>query len=421
MGLFKRRPAETTVVEPVEVAPAPVLPPPPPSDHAGRRVVGDQQKYLLSLVQPLPAFGMYLLDAWGTAVCEDIVADTFQPIDDLVAVDGYAVRSSDLEGADASSPITLRLRDDDRVAKVSAAVRVRSGQVLPEGADAVVPAGRAVLEGTVLTVERPVAPGDFVRRAGSEVRAGVPLMRSGERLDARRSALLAMAGVDRVLARPRPRVVVLSLADADSDPADVDSHLLAAAAKADGAQVWRVGLATGTDRELHDLISDQLIRADIVVATGALDGQAQLPRVVSTMGPTDMASVLMSPGGRIGFGLIGEDEIPMVMLPDDPVAAYADYQVFVRPLVRKLMGTPVVQREQVSCLVGGELSSSRGLFDLRFGTVREQSGEKVVVPIGRPDNPRLADLVAADAVVVLPEATTSVGLGERVGCWLLAD
>lgn len=384
-------------------------------------MVAEQRDYLLSLISPLPAFGMYLLDAWGTAICEDIVADTHLPAEDLVAVDGFAVRAEDLEGLEPGTRATLRVRGDDKVSKVGSAVRVHAGQPLPEGADAVVPAGRAGLDGNVLTVRNPVQSGDYVRWAGSEVGTGVPLMRSGERLDARRSALLALAGFDRVLARPHPRVVVLSVADDSSDPADAESHLLAAAAKSDGAQVWRCGLGVGPDRDLQDAVSDQLIRADLVIASGALAADAQLPRVVATMGLCDMSDIALDPCGRIGFALVGEDRVPLVMLPDDPVEAYVGYQVFVRPLIRRLMGAPVVNREKVSCLAGGELSVDPGIVQVRFGAVREQEGEKVVVPVGRPDNPRLADLVSADAMLVLEEATTSLSLGERVGCWLLDD
>lgn len=422
MRLFKRRTsAPEPVVQQQEVIPEPVLPDPPPTDERGRRSLAAQRDYLLSVIEPLPAFGMYLLDAWGTAVCEDIVADSHLPADDLAVANGFAVRAGDLEGLDSDATATLRVRDDDKVTKVGSAVQVRAGQVMPEGADAVIPAERGTLDGNVLTVRGRVRSGDHVRWTGSDVRVGVPIMRSGDRLDARRSALLAMAGIDRVLARPRPRVVVLSVADEASDPSDAESHLLAALARADGAQVWRVGLPVGPDRELHDAISDQLIRADIVVASGPLDSDAQLVRVVQQMGEADLADVALEPGGRMGFALVGEDRVPLAMLPDDPVGAYVGYQVFVRPLVRRLMGAPVVTTEQVSCLAGGELTGGLDVVQVRFGTIREQQGEKVVVPLGQPDHPRLADVVGADAMIVLDEESASVQLGERVGCWLLDD
>lgn len=421
MRLFKRRQNAVEAEEQVEVEPAPTLPDPPAVDAKGRRSMAAQRDYLLSLVAPLPAFGMYLLDAWGSAVCEDIAADTLVPEEDLVAATGFAVRAADLAGLEAGTRATLRVRDDDKVAKVGSAVRVRAGQPLPEGADAVIPAEQAQLEGNVLTVRRAPEAGDGVRWAGSEVRVGVPILRNGERLDARRSGLLALAGIDRVLARPRPRVVVLSVAGADSDPADVESHILAASLRADGAQVWRVGLQTGSDRELQDAISDQLIRADLVVASGDLAADDQLARVVAGMGLLDLADVALEPGGRIGFALIGEDEVPLVMLADDAVDAYVGYQVFVRPLVRKLAGAPVVNRETVSCLAGGELPGGREVMQVRFGVVREQQGEKVVVPLRRAFRPRLTDLVNAEAMIIQSEKSPSIGLGERVNCWLLDD
>ena len=421
MRLFKRRSEAIEVSVPVEPEPAATLPDPPGTDARGRRSVADERDYLLSLITPLPAFGMYLLDAWGTAVCEDIIADHNLPDDDLVVVAGFAVRADDLSGADEPGGAKLRLRDDDKVFKVGSAVPVHAGQPLPAGADAVIAESDAELNGTTLSVTRPVKSGDHVRWTGSEARAGVPIMRSGQRLDARSSALLALAGIDRVLARPRPRVVVLSVAADDPQRADVESPLLAAAIKADGAQVWRVGNANGTDRELQDLISDQLIRADIVVVSGELSESTQLCRVVASMGLTDLADVALEPGGRIGFAVVGEDEIPLVLLPDEPVASYIGYQFFVRPLIRKLMGAPVVTQATVNCLAGGELRGREGVVTVRLGAVREQQGEKVVVPLGNPEHPRLSDLVSADALVVLDEKGPTVSLGERVGCWLLDD
>lgn len=421
MRLFKRRSEVAETSGPVEAEPTAKLPDPPGTDAQGRRSVTDQRDYLLSLINPLPAFGMYLLDAWGTAVCEDIIADSNLPADDLVATSGYAVRVDDLQAIDEAGGAKLKVRDDDKVFKVGSAIRVRAGQPLPDGADAVISEDDAELNGTTLSVTRAVKPGDQVRWSGSEARAGVPILRSGERLDARRSALLALAGVDRVLARPRPRAVVLSIAGDDRTRADVESPLLAAALKADGAQVWRVSNANGTDRELQDVISDQLIRADIVVVSGELGAEAQLPRVVSSMGLTDLADVACRPGGRIGFAIVGDDEIPLIMLPNEAVAAYSGYQLFVRPLVRRLMGAPVVTRPTVNCLAGGEMRGREGVVSLQLGTVREQQGEKVVVPLGNPDHPRLSDLVSADALVVLDQTGPVVSLGERVGCWLLND
>lgn len=123
----------------------------------------------------------------------------------------------------------------------------------------------------------------------------------------------------------------------------------------------------------------------------------------------------------MGFAIVGEDEIPLLMLPNEAVEAYCDYQLFARPLLRKLMGAPVITRPMVDYLAGGELRGREGIVSLRLGAVREEQGEKVVVPLGKPDHPRLSDLVSADALIVLDETGPVISLGERVGCWLLND
>lgn len=423
MALFKRH--RTPAPEVPEVTPAQEvetrrLPDPPAEDARGRRRLDEQRDYLLSIVEPLPAFGMYLLDAWGTAVCEDILADVLVPASDLAAVSGFAVRSSDLAGLEAGSTINLRLREDGLVTKLGAAARVGAGEPLPEGADAVLPGSQGLVDGNSLIVDHRVMAGDNVRRAGTEVRPGVPIMTSGQVLDARRSSLLALAGIDRVMARPRPRVVVLSLLAHPDDP-DAESHLLAAALKADGAQVWRVALNVESDRELRDAISDQLIRADLVVATGSLEPGALLPRVVAGMGLIDTARVALEPGDEIAFGLIGEDDIPMIMLPDDPVASYVDYQFFVRPLVHRLMGAQTETMGTQQAILGADMPATRQVTTVSFATLREQDGEAVVVPLGEGRHLRLLDMVGADAMIVRSPGSPAVALGERVECVRLHD
>src|SRR5699024_10855556 len=144
---------------------------------------------------------------------------------------------------------------------------------------------------------------------------------------ARLSGLLAGAGFDRVLARPRPRVVVLDVVDSAATSvseravSEVNSHLIAAALKADGAQVWRGGIPAGTDGQLRDLVSDQLILADLIVSAAGL-ATSQMVQVVDSMGLVDVADIAVSPCSKVAFGLIGEDAIPMFLLPSNPTDAY---------------------------------------------------------------------------------------------------
>ncbi len=384
------------------------LPPAPEGDAQDRRAVMQQRDYLLELVSPLPAFGMYLLDARGCIVCEDIQATDSYPANDSAAIDGYAVNSKlAIPGA--------RVR----------AYEVVSGDLLPERCDAVIPENQTVCVDGIATIAHPISSGDGVRQAGSSVRAGEILINAGQSLDARRCGMLAGAGFDRVLARPRPRVVVLSLTAPDaaspseSAAAEVSSHLIAASVKATGSQVWRVSAPLGDEAQLRDLITDQLIRADLIIVNTRVAGE-ELLAVAAQMGPVDVASLALHPGAQLSFGLIGDDDVPMIFLPSDPLGAYTGYQLFVRPLMRKLMGDadPNLQLTPARCL--GTLTSAEGITEVFCASV-EHGSELSVVPLGQPGSQSMRDLAKADALIVLDPWTTQVAVGDQVQIIMLGD
>ncbi|RYZ29810.1 MAG: hypothetical protein EOP01_05130, partial [Propionibacteriaceae bacterium] len=127
---------------------------------------------------------------------------------------------------------------------------------------------------------------------------------------------------------------------------DSNSYLIAAAAKDAGAQVFRVGHVGDDPAALKQLVYDQLVRADLIVTTGGVSqGDYDIVKaVLPELGATDFAGVAMQPGKPQGFGLIGEDRTPIVMLPGNPVSAFVSFEAFVRPVIRKLMGiTPYVR------------------------------------------------------------------------------
>lgn len=404
MALFRRA---KSVQQPVEktsdvIEVAPQLPAGPAKDELGRRSLEDQRDYLLSLIDPLPPFGMYLLDAWGMSVCEDIIAQTNLPEQDLAAVDGYAVRSAfAIPGARVE------------------AHEVLAGMALPGATNSVISRSEAEVANGLLTVSVPVPAGLNVRVAGSTMSEGTTLIKSGEVLDARRSGLLAGAGFDRVMARPRPRVVVLDVVDSSATSvsqraiSEVNSHLIAAALRADGAQVWRVDIPAGEDEKLRDLISDQLIRADLVVSAAGL-GAEQLLNVVSEMGRVDSSKVALKPGGAIAFGLIGDDAIPMALLPYEPFAAYCAYQAFVRPIVAKLMGLP--QRfPTLQLQLTKSVISTLGVSELLCARI---DGE-AVTPIAPSTDANLRDLADADGMIFVPQQADNLAVGKMVEVWPL--
>lgn len=432
MALFGRKKKDSVTEAPEEVVET--LPDAPEPRADGRRTLSAHRDYLLSLVEPLPPFGMQTLDAVGLALCEDLSADQDIPAVDVAAVDGYAVRCGDVVQAAQDHPVTLpvaaRLSLGEQVsAEVPAGVCVRvvAGSPMPEGTAAVVPDADADDDGHDVRLRLSAQPGQYVRAKGSDIMTGETLLRESEPLTSRIVGMLAGAGIDRVMARPRPRVVVMATGAelvepgqrlrVDSDTYDVNSYLLAAAARAEGAQVYRVGAYTRDAAELKEAITDQLIRADLIITTGGVshDDVDLVKSVMPQLGRCDFAEVAMNPGRRQGFGLVGPDEVPLVMLPGDPMSAYVSYQVFVRPLIRQLMGARPTIPTTVRAVTQSMVRSAVGETAFVLGRLRmEAGGRRLVDPLVGHNEHQLGELAQANCLIVLSEETETVSAGSSV-------
>ncbi|MGA4507994.1 gephyrin-like molybdotransferase Glp [Propionibacteriaceae bacterium G1746] len=431
MRLFGRK---APVDEPVAPKPRPTLPPGPPAGDDGLRSVTDHRNYLLSLVEPLSPFGMQLLDALDLAVCEEISAPGPLPPASTAAVVGWALRTDDLHADGVILNLVTGLGAEDELPPGSA-TQVDENQLLPIGADAVIGLGDASVvdqgDDPELHVHTLVRAGDGVRVAGTDVSDGQLLVQHGAVLDPRMVGLLAGVGIDKVLARPRPRIVVISSGRGLVEPGrdlpdhhhvhDANGYMLAAAARNEGCQVWRLGVVSEDPDEVREAISDQLIRADLVISTGGFreeDGDV-LSEVIPQLGAADFAEVNMVPGRHQGFALIGDDLVPMVMLPGDPVGAYVGYQNFVRPLIRKLMGIEPHVLPPVRAITRSVLRSQPGVFEFARGTLTTDHGTSFVELSPGRDRAHLSDLASVNALVLLDEFTEVVSAGQQVQVWPL--
>ena len=272
-----------------------------------------------------------------------------------------------------------------------------------------------------------MAEGEYLRAAGEHLAVGDRLLSEGEVLTDRSVGMLAAAGIDKVLVRPRPRVVVVS-SGADlvepgesvgyGESTDANSFLISAAARAAGATVFRVAVHSNHKQELKQAITDQLIRADLVISTtgGRREEYEAVAEAMSEMGLVDAVEVAMSPGRTQTFGLIGEERVPMVMLPGNPVSAYVSFQVFVWPLLRRLMGAEV-RRKSVRAIARTTMRSIWGQRHLLRAEVIDDGRLRTATRISDPF--AMAELGRANALIVLDEDTELVRPGEAVQCWLL--
>lgn len=395
---------------------------------------------LAAAVRPAPV-RVAIAEAQGMLCAEDVVAERALPGFDQAAVDGYAVRSVDVQSAGGAEPVLLPVVGEiaagsrqPRRLQPGQAVRVVTGAPLPTLADAVVPIGYTDGHHARVTVSQPVPSAAFVRRTGEDVQTGDVAVRRGSPIGAAQVGLLAAVGRSKVLVYPRPRVSVISfgdeLVDIDRTPGqgqvyDVNSYALAAAARDAGAEVNRVGIVPADTRKLREVVESRLLLSEIVVIAGGVGGElaGEISSALSELGDVDTTRVAMHPGSVQGFGRLGPDAVPTFLLPSNPMSALVVFEVLVRPLIRAAQGKRNPNRRVITARLLSPVTSTKGRKGfLRAQLLRdENNGEYLVQPLGMSGSHLLASLAEANCLILVDEETTEVAVGDEVLVSFLAQ
>jgi molybdopterin molybdotransferase len=270
-----------------------------------------------------------------------------------------------------------------------------------------------------VAIRTPAAVGAHVRPRGDDIRAGDLVLAEGTIIGPRETMLLAATGRGQIRARPRPRVVVISTGSELREPGtalgfdsiyDSNSFALAAATRSAGAIAYRVGIVIDDPQQLADALSDQLVRADLVVTSGGVSkGDYDVVKdVLSRLGTVEFTEVAMQPGKPQGFGTIGEDDTPIFTLPGNPVSSYVSFEVFVLPAIRLMMGKVPYRRPMVRATLTRALSSPLGRRQYARGRFEVTANGAEVTPVGGHGSHLIGGLSQSNCLIVVPEATTSV-------------
>jgi len=397
----------------------------------------------LAAVTVLPAADVALLDALDCLLDEDVVAAVDLPSFDNSAMDGYAVRVPDVASATSAHPVRLPVVGDvpagsgERLDLPSGtAIRIMTGAPLPAGTEAVVPVEWTDRGTATVSIAQPPAEGQFLRAAGEDVRRGQVVLRRGVRIGPRQVGLLAAVGRATARVHPRPRVAVLSTGSELVAPGgtlgrgqihDSNGYAIAAAAAELGAASRHVGLVADDGDAFLAALEAQLATADLLVTTGGVSAGAYdtVKEVLSKAGGVVFEKVAMQPGMPQGFGRVGVDGTPIFTLPGNPVSSMVSFEVFVRPVLRRLFGETDLHRPTVSARAGVDWSSPPGKRQFvrarLTSPVAPAAGESglVVTPVGGQGSHLVADLAQAQCLAVVPEDVTRVQVGDELTCMLL--
>lgn len=362
-----------------------------------------------------------LAEALGLVTSVDIDGDEAVPPFDNTAMDGFAVRAADTVGAGVGSPARLRIvgtlaagASPVRPVGPGEAIRIMTGAPMPQGADAVVMVERTSVEGDQVSVLVAVEPGNHVRRAGDDLRAGQRVFDAGTVLTPAHLGVLASVGVRRVPVHPRPRVGVLSTGDELVDgpealaPGQIrDSNramLLALVARADAVPV-DLGRIPDDEAAITDAIEAGAASCDALISSGGVSmGDFDLVKVVlDRLGAMAWMQVAIKPAKPLAFGTVGTT--PVFGLPGNPVSSLVSFELFARPGLRQMMGHPMLDRLRVRAVTDDGLVR-RPDGKTHFARVAAAYGPDDAFHVrstGAQGSHQLAATAAANALAVLPD------------------
>jgi molybdenum cofactor synthesis domain-containing protein len=394
----------------------------------------EAERLVLENVSRLPAEDVPLVEAQGLALAEDLRARFDSPPFDNSAVDGYAVRSADAEAgrsfrvvdeAPAGRPATKSVGEGE-------AVKIFTGGVIPEGADAVVMVENTSGWGEEFELEKAASPGQNVRRSGEDVREGDVILRRGTEIGPPEIALAATQGYGGLPVYRRPKVVVLSTGTELVDPGsrdlergeiyDSNSFAVISQAREIGAEARRVSAASDEADVIRDAVKEALETADVVVTSGGVSvGEKDL--VKGTMLELGVEQIFwgvkFKPGKPLFFGVQGD--VRLFGLPGNPVSAMVCFELFVRPALMKMMGRADRRRARIEVYFEEDVKNQFGRMHAMRVSLEHTEKGWLARSVGAQGSGLVSSLTRADALALIGPESGGVRAGEPVEAIVLRE
>ncbi|MCJ7661217.1 MAG: molybdopterin molybdotransferase MoeA [Anaerolineales bacterium] len=407
-------------------------------DEAKRKILGN---FTVLETETSPINTVY-----GRTLAENIVSGMDLPLFPNSSMDGYTVRSIDVEGATHDKPQTLIVVDDIPAGKVSQltieegqASRIMTGAPIPAGADAVIPIedtdqfnlGRQSeplpLE---IKVIRSIRKGDYIRQKGEDIQSGEIILSSGKRIRPQEVGLLAMLGITEIPVVRQPRIAIMSTGD-ELVPIDMplqagqihdsNTYTLHAQIVRDGGDPIHAGIASDLESAVFDGLANavssevDLILSTAGVSVGAFDF---VKSVVEQNGYVEFWRVNMRPGKPLTFGYF--QGIPFIGLPGNPVSAFVSYEIFVRPAIFRMSGIENADQLILQVRLIDPIESDGRESYLR-AFVKRQEDQWIARLTGHQGSGNLRSLIQANALLVIPSGVKSLPSNSIVNAIMFND
>jgi molybdopterin molybdotransferase len=392
----------------------------------------EARQIILSSVTPFGVERVYLLESLGRITTEDVLAPWNMPRYDNSAMDGYAVRTTDCQPANA-----LQITDyipaggaATKPVEPGCAIRIMTGAPIPANCDAVVPYEDSEETNGQVQVKRSVVPGQHLRLTGEDVRCGEIFLPAGTLIRPPEINMLASFGNAFVSVYRRPRVAILSTGDELIEIGEplalgqiINSNALSLAASVMeiGAIPVLIGIARDNPESHRKQIAEGLNADAMITSAGVSMGDRDLVR--QTLGELGVKQLFwrvdVKPGGPTAFGIKGGK--PVFSLPGNPVSTMIIFEELVRPALLKMMGHKRAIKPFLSAVLQHEVRKKAGKTNFLRVSLSISNGKYLAHSSGDQNTGMLKTTLLADAIAVLPAERTSFSPGDDIDVHILSN
>lgn len=355
-------------------------------------------------------------EALGLVTAVDVIAEESLPPFANTAMDGFAVRSSDL----SEVPTQLRIvetiaagHNPLEVVGEGEASRIMTGAPVPDGADAIVMVEKTTVDGDIVTVEIAVDPGNHIRPAGDDVAVGETVFAAGTPLTAGHLGVLCSLGITEIETYPRLRVGVMSTGDelvegdatlAPGQIRDSNRRTLLSLLSSDGFEPVDLGLLPDDETLIEQALIQGSQDCDAVITSGgvSMGDYDYVKEVLKRVGDMRWMQIAIKPAKPLAFGTIGDT--PIFGLPGNPVSSMVSYELFARSGLRSMMGFSQPVRPTIQGIAATPLQRrSDGKIHFARVDVKHEGSELVAYSISGQGSHMLAAMARSNALAVLPD------------------
>ena len=391
------------------------------------------RQLLLDSVQPVTgAERLFIRQALHRVLVADVISPVDVPAHDNSAMDGWAVRHADLvpNGETRLKNIGTTFAGRPFEGKVSAGetARIMTGAVLPEGIDCVVIQEVAQVDGDTVIVPPGQKREQNVRRAGEDLKAGLPAISAGKQLRPAELGVIASLGIAEVSVRRRVRVALFSTGDelcSIGTPLfpgavyDSNRYTLWGMLTRLGCEVIDMGVVKDEPAALEAAFREAAACADAIITSGGVSvGEADfIKQLMAQLGEVAFWKIAMKPGRPMAFGKIGagKEGAWLFGLPGNPVAVMVTFYQFVQPALLKLMGVdPAPELPTFPARCVAPMKKSKGRTEFQRGNLFQENGEWCVRPTGHQGSGMLSSMAKADCFIVLDAEREKIAAGDLV-------